>query len=79
MTNLIFGSGEARPSFDFDARPYFGGSSYIIGGVEANVGEFPHQLSLQERGSSGSYGHICGASLLSAKYGLTASHCVDGS
>jgi secreted trypsin-like serine protease len=50
-----------------------GGEQYIIGGSDAAPGEFPWQLS-QTRGGS----HSCGASLLSANYGLSAAHCVDG-
>jgi secreted trypsin-like serine protease len=67
---------EARPSFDFEARPLFG-SSYIVGGEEATPGEFPWQLS-QQRASGSSWSHSCGASLLSANYALSAAHCVDG-
>lgn len=66
---------EARPSVDFDARPLFG-SSYIVGGENAQSGEFPWQLSQQRLGSS--WSHSCGASLLSARYALSAAHCVDG-
>nr|ABD76397.1 fibrinolytic protease 1 [Eisenia fetida] len=50
-----------------------GGEQYIIGGSNASPGEFPWQLS-QTRGGS----HSCGASLLNALNGLSASHCVDG-
>jgi secreted trypsin-like serine protease len=49
---------------------------YVIGGSNANQGEFPWQLSQQR--NSGTWSHSCGASLLSASYGLSASHCVDG-
>jgi secreted trypsin-like serine protease len=49
---------------------------YVIGGSNANPGEFPWQLSQQR--NSGSWSHSCGASLLSSRYGLSAAHCVDG-
>jgi len=67
---------QARPqAFIGDARPSFmmGGDQYIVNGQDASPGEFPWQLS-QTRGGS----HSCGASLLSANYGLSAAHCVDG-
>jgi secreted trypsin-like serine protease len=50
--------------------------SYIVGGVDAEVGEFPWQLSQQRLGST--WSHSCGASLLTATKALSAAHCVDG-
>ena len=70
-------SGEARPNLYFNARPNFG-SSYIVGGVEAGVGEFPHQLSQQRLRGDSTWSHSCGASLLSSRYALSAAHCVVG-
>ncbi|KAI7815140.1 Serine protease [Rhyzopertha dominica] len=46
----------------------------IVGGVEVTISQYPWQLSLQ----SGSR-HICGASIISANWALTAAHCVSGS
>jgi secreted trypsin-like serine protease len=70
---------EARPSkfVDLEATPFEGVDSYVIGGSNANQGEFPWQLS-QQRLSGTAWGHSCGASLLSQRYGLSAAHCVDG-
>uniref|UniRef100_A0A194APL8 Peptidase S1 domain-containing protein n=1 Tax=Pinctada fucata TaxID=50426 RepID=A0A194APL8_PINFU len=48
------------------------GESRIVGGSSADFNDHPHQASLQRSGS-----HICGASLVSAKWLITAAHCVD--
>ena len=72
--------GQARPQAFIDgARPSFrmNGEQYIIGGTDASPGEFPWQLS-QQRQADATWSHSCGASLLSANYGLSAAHCVDG-
>ncbi|XP_076643765.1 trypsin-1-like isoform X2 [Halictus rubicundus] len=42
----------------------------IVGGAPVNIKEHPHQLSLQTTG------HICGASIISSKWAVTAGHCV---
>jgi len=70
---------EARPGNIYEMvreTPFEGVDSYVIGGTNANPGEFPWQLSQQRL--SGAWSHSCGASLLSQRYGLSAAHCVDG-
>jgi len=69
---------EARPNY-MAARPALmgvGQESYILGGVEAGQGEFPHQLSQDRLG--GAWSHSCGASLLGQNRALSAAHCVTG-
>jgi secreted trypsin-like serine protease len=68
----------ARPG-EFLARPALmglGAESFIVGGTEAGVGEFPWQLSQQRLGAA--WSHSCGSSLLGLRRTLTAAHCVDG-
>uniref|UniRef100_A0A8C5NX23 Serine protease 55 n=1 Tax=Jaculus jaculus TaxID=51337 RepID=A0A8C5NX23_JACJA len=58
------GCGE-RPMYD--RRTQY---SRIIGGLEAEVGEFPWQVSIQVNNV-----HLCGGAILSAWWILTAAHC----
>lgn len=42
----------------------------IVGGEDADISQFPHQASLHFFGT-----HICGASLISNRWLITAAHC----
>ncbi|EAT42905.1 AAEL005614-PA [Aedes aegypti] len=42
----------------------------IVGGNEVSIANFPYQLSLRHNGN-----HICGASVISSNWALSAAHC----
>lgn len=43
----------------------------IVGGTAAREGQFPYQVSLRWGGA-----HVCGGSIVSASYIVTAAHCL---
>jgi len=49
------------------------GGGKIVGGEDAEEGQFPYILSLHYFGS-----HICGASIIGESLAVTAAHCVEG-
>ncbi|XP_069803162.1 transmembrane protease serine 13 [Dendropsophus ebraccatus] len=48
--------------------------SRIIGGTEANPGDWPWQVSMQVRTESG-YEHVCGGTIVNNLWVVTACHC----
>ncbi|XP_049815141.1 trypsin delta-like [Schistocerca nitens] len=47
------------------------GSGRIVGGSPADISDYPWQLSLEYSGS-----HVCGASVISSTWAMTAAHCL---
>ncbi|XP_001607047.2 chymotrypsin-1 [Nasonia vitripennis] len=45
----------------------------IVGGENANINDYPYQVSLRKSGK-----HFCGGSIISEKHIMTAAHCVRG-
>ena len=49
------------------------GSSNILGGTSTNINQAPYQISMESNGS-----HICGGSIISNRWILSAAHCLVG-
>ncbi|XP_055588997.1 trypsin 3A1-like [Uranotaenia lowii] len=45
-------------------------SGFVVGGLDADIADYPHQLSLRLDNN-----HMCGASVISSNWALSAAHC----
>ena len=50
----------------------------IVGGTIVTPNSLPFQVSLQRKGSLGTYSQSCGGSILDANVIINAAHCVRG-
>lgn len=67
---LLLPALSAAPS---DKHPQLLDEGRIVGGVDADIRDYPYTVSLQFAGSS----HSCGGSILTRDKVYTAAHCVD--
>lgn len=67
-----------RPN-PYSIPQYFITENRIVGGTQAQEGEFPFIVSLQAKSWwSNNFSHFCGGSIISDEWILTAAHCVEG-
>lgn len=53
----------------------FIGSPFIYGGEKASENQFPFLVSLRVKDEGNKYTHICGATIISDRFLVTAGHC----
>lgn len=51
-------------------------TTLIIGGNKAQTAEFPHMAAIGFEAGNGAVEWLCGGSLISEKYVLSAAHCI---
>ncbi|XP_023782057.1 acrosin-like [Cyanistes caeruleus] len=70
MWNACEGNCGLRPLASDDER----GMTRVVGGTSAKAGAWPWLVSIQDSSVAGT-GHLCGGSLISVQWVLTAAHC----
>jgi secreted trypsin-like serine protease len=64
-------------ALDMEGYEVDSSSEAIVGGQNAQPGQFPWQISLQFK-SGQQFSHGCGGSILNSRWIVTAGHCVQG-
>jgi len=70
--------GAARPGVGLPARRLNSPESYIIGGADATVGQWPSVLTLEYFSIVSGWSHVCGAVLFRDRYAITSATCLTG-
>lgn len=63
---------------EFDARTAVSKTTRIVGGIEAEEGEWPWMVALISMGQRAYEGQFCGGSLIGSQWVITAAHCTEG-
>uniref|UniRef100_A0A8D0FLU0 Peptidase S1 domain-containing protein n=1 Tax=Strix occidentalis caurina TaxID=311401 RepID=A0A8D0FLU0_STROC len=66
--------GEGRRTCGLRPMAAYYGTSRVVGGTGAQTGAWPWIVSIQDPWEAGT-GHVCGGSLISPQWVLTAAHC----
>ena len=64
-------------ALDMEGHEVDTASETIVGGQNAQPGQFPWQIALQRKFGQ-QFSHSCGGSILNARWVVTAGHCVQG-
>ncbi|XP_059473242.1 trypsin alpha-like [Neocloeon triangulifer] len=78
LVNFTIGSGDVEPDVQernsavklIRPNKLPSPNSKIVGGMDTDIARYPYQLSVRLDGQ-----HVCGASIISANYALSAAHC----